>query len=162
MAYTINKTDGTVIATIQDSTLDTSTSLSLFGANYSGWGEILNENLVKLLENNASTASPTAPLKGELWFDNNTGQLKVYNGTQFTPTGGAQSSATVPSNPSVGDLWLDATNDQVFVYTGDSRSHQVNDRWELLGPVFTAGQTLSGWLIETLASSGGNKVVSSM
>ena len=32
----------------------------------------------------------------------------------------------------------------------------------MIGPAFTAGQTQSGWKIETLASSGGNKVVSSM
>ena len=162
MAYTINKTDGTVVATITDGTIDNSTSLTLFGQNYSGFGELLNENLVKLLENSASTSSPTAPLLGELWFDKNTNQIKVYNGTQFTPTGGAQSSATIPLSPSAGDLWLDATNDQVFVYTGDSRSHQINDKWELVGPVHTAGQTQSGWVIETLASSGGNKVVASM
>ncbi len=162
MAYTINKTDGTVVATIADGTINTSTSLTLFGQNYSGFGELLNENLIKLLENSSSTSSPTNPLKGELWFDNNTGQLKVYNGTQFEPTGGAQSSATKPSNPSIGDLWLDSTNDQVFVYTGDSRTHQINDEWELLGPAFTASQTQSGFVIETIASSGGDKVVASM
>ena len=162
MAYTINKTDGTIVATIADGTIDTSTSLTLFGQNYSGFGELLNENLVKLLENSSSTSSPTSPLKGELWFDNNTGQLKVYNGSQFEPTGGAQASATAPSSPSIGDLWLDSTNDQVFVYTGDSRTHQINDEWELLGPAFTAGQTQSGFVIETIASSGGDKVCASM
>tara|TARA_S200000501_G_scaffold266951_1_gene250650 strand:+ start:527 stop:1942 length:1416 start_codon:yes stop_codon:yes gene_type:complete len=162
MAYTINKTDGTIVATIADGTIDTSTSLTLFGQNYSGFGELLNENLVKLLENSSSTSSPTAPIKGELWFDNNTGQLKVYNGSQFEPTGGAQASASQPSNPSIGDLWLDSTNDQVFVYTGDSRSHQINDEWELLGPAFTASQTQSGFVIETIGSAGGDKVVASM
>ena len=162
MAYTINKTDGSVVATITDGTVDNSTTLSLFGKSYSGFGEALNENLVKLLENAASTSAPTAPLKGELWFDTSTNQVKVYDGTSFKPTGGAKSSASLPSSPSAGDLWLDATNDQVFVYTGDSRSHQVNDEWELVGPAFTAGQTQSGWKIETLASSGGDKVVSSM
>ena len=162
MAYTINKTDGTVIATITDGTIDTSTSLTLFGKSYSGFGELLNEDLVKLLENSASTSQPTAPLRGELWFDTNTNSLKVYDGTSFEPTGGAQSSATKPTNPTAGDLWLDATNDQVFVYTGDTRAHQTHDKWELIGPVFTAGQTRSGWEIETLASSGGNKVVASM
>ena len=162
MAYTINKTDGSVVATITDGTVDNSTTLSLFGKSYSGFGEALNENLVKLLENAASTSAPTAPLKGELWFDTSTNQVKVYDGTSFKPTGGAKSSASLPSSPSAGDLWLDATNDQVFVYTGDSRSHQVNDEWELVGPSFTAGQTQSGWKIETLASSGGDKVVSSM
>ena len=162
MAYTINKTDGTVVTTIPDGTVDNTTSLQLFGQSYSGFGEALNENLVKLLENAASTSAPISPLRGELWFDTNTNQIKVYDGTSFKPTGGARGSTTVPTSPSVGDLWLDSTNDQVFVYTGDSRSHQVNDKWELLGPAFTAGQTESGWRIETLASSGGDKVVSSM
>ena len=50
MAYTINRTDGTAIATITDGTVDNSTSLTLFGKSYSGFGEGLNENLVKLLE----------------------------------------------------------------------------------------------------------------
>mgnify|MGYP003972350213 FL=1 len=162
MAYTINKTDGTILTTITDGTVDNTTSLQLFGKSYSGFGEGLNENLVKLLENAASTAAPAAPLKGELWFDTTSNQIKVYDGTSFKPTGGAKASSSLPTSPSVGDLWLDSTNDQVFVYTGDARSHQVNSEWELVGPAFTAGQTESGWKIETLASSGGNKVVSSM
>ena len=162
MPYTINRTDGTIIATIQDGTSDNSTSLTLFGKSFSNFGEALNEDLVKLLENSASTSSPTAPLKGELWFDTTTNQIKVYDGSSFKPTGGAKASATVPTGPSVGDLWLDSTHDQVFVYTGDSRTHQVNDKWELVGPAFTASQTQSGWKIETLASSAGNRIVSSM
>ena len=162
MAYTINKTDGTIVTTITDGTVDNTTTLQLFGKSYSGFGEGLNENLVKLLENAASTAAPSAPLKGELWFDTTSNQIKVYDGTSFKPTGGAKATSSLPTNPSAGDLWLDPTNDQVFVYTGDARSHQVNSEWELIGPAFTAGQTESGWKIETLASSGGNKVVSSM
>ncbi len=162
MAYTINRTDGTIVATITDGTINTSTSLTLFGKSYSGFGELLNEDLVKLLENSASTSAPTAPLRGELWFDTNVNQLKVYDGTQFEPTGGAQASTSAPTSPTVGDLWLNSSDDQVFVYTGDTRSHQATSGWELIGPVFTAGQTRSGWVIETLASSGGNKVVASM
>ena len=154
MAYTINKTDGTVVTTITDGTVDNTTSLQLFGKSYSGFGEGLNENLVKLLENAASTSAPTAPLKGELWFDTTTNQLKVYDGTSFKPTGGSKSSSTQPTSPSAGDLWHDTANDQVSVYTGSA--------WLLVGPVYTSGQTLSGWKIETLASAGGNKVVSSM
>ena len=111
MAYTINKTDGTVVATITDGTIDTSTSLTLFGKSYSGFGELLNENLVKLLENQTSTASPTAPLKGELWFDANTNQLKVYDGSAFKPTGGAKSQSAEPSSASAGDLWHDSDDD---------------------------------------------------
>ena len=154
MAYTINKTDGTVVTTITDGTVDNTTSLQLFGKSYSGFGEGLNENLVKLLENAASTSAPTAPLKGELWFDTTTNQLKVYDGTSFKPTGGSKSSSSQPTSPSAGDLWHDTANDQVSVYTGSA--------WLLVGPVYTSGQTLSGFKIETLASAGGNKVVSSM
>jgi hypothetical protein len=154
MAYTINKTDGTVVATITDGTVDNTTSLQLFGKSYSGFGEGLNENLVKLLENSASTAQPTAPLKGELWMDTATAQLKVYDGTSFKPTGGAKSQATAPTSASAGDLWVDSDDDQLYLYTGSA--------WLLAGPVYTSGQTQSGWKIETLASSGGNKVVSSM
>ena len=36
MAYTINKTDGTVLATVADGTLDTTTNLNLIGKNYAG------------------------------------------------------------------------------------------------------------------------------
>jgi len=154
MAYTINRTDGTIVTTITDGTVDNTTSLQLFGKSFSGFGEGLNENLVKLLENAASTSAPTAPLKGELWFDTTTNQLKVYDGTSFKPTGGAKTSATQPTSPSAGDLWHDSSNDQLFLYTGSA--------FLLVGPVFTSGQTLSGFQIETLASSGGNKVVASM
>jgi len=154
MAYTINKTDGTVVTTITDGTVDNTTSVQLFGKSYSGFGEGLNENLIRLLENSASTSAPTAPLKGELWFDTSTGQLKVYDGTSFEPSAGAKSQASAPTSPSAGDLWHDSDDDQLYIYTGSA--------FQLVGPVYTAGQTLSGWLIETLASSGGNKVVSSM
>ena len=97
MAYTINKTDGSVLATITDGTINNTSSLTLFGKSYSGFGELLNENLVKLLENQSSTSTPTAPLKGELWFDANTNQLKVYNGTTWNPSGGSKASATAPT-----------------------------------------------------------------
>ena len=154
MAYTINKTDGSVVTTITDGTVDNTTSLQLFGKSFSGFGEGLNENLVKLLENAASTSAPTAPLTGELWFDTNTAQLKVYDGSAFKPTGAAKSQASAPTSASAGDLWHNSTDDQLYVYTGSA--------FLLVGPVYTAGQTLSGWKIETLGSSGGDKVVSSM
>ena len=154
MAYTINKTDGSIVATITDGTINNSTSLTLFGKSYSGFGELLNENLIKLLENQSSTAAPSAPLKGELWFDTNTAQLKVYDGSAFKPTGGAKSQSAEPSSASAGDFFHDTDLDQIFFYTGSA--------WQLLGPVFNSTQTLSGWQVETLASGSGDKTVSSM
>ena len=158
MAYNIKTTDGSpafgTAGEIQDGTINNSTSLILFGKSYSNFGEPLNENLIKLLENSASTSAPAAPLRGELWFDTNTGQLKVYDGSAFEPAGGANSSASQPVSPTAGDLWHETGTDQIHVYTGTA--------WQLVGPVYTSGQTLSGWKIETLGSAGGNKVVSSM
>ncbi|SVD34464.1 uncharacterized protein METZ01_LOCUS387318, partial [marine metagenome] len=34
MAYTINKTDGTILASVNDGVLDTTSSMSLIGRNY--------------------------------------------------------------------------------------------------------------------------------
>jgi len=158
MAYIINKTDGAHAFSpdgrIIDGDSNNSTSLVLFGKGYSGFGEYLNENLVKLLENSASSAAPAAPLRGELWFDTTTNQLKVYDGTAFKPSGGSKSQSAEPTSASAGDLWTDSDDSQLYVYDGSS--------WILIGPSHTSGQLLSGWKIETLSSGGGNKVVSSM
>jgi len=92
MAYQINKTDGTIVATVADGQIDQlSTDLTLIGKNYSGFGEALNENLIKLLENFASTTRPTHPIRGQIWFDVSELKLKVYSGTGFQPV----SSATI-------------------------------------------------------------------
>ncbi len=154
MAYTINRTDGTVVATITDGTLNNSTSLTLFGKSYSGFGEALNENLVKLLENSSSSSAPVAPLPGELWFDTSSKSIKVYDGTSFKPTGGARAQGTQPTSSSAGDLWLDTDDNQVYAYTGSE--------WKLVGPVYTDTQQLSGWKVEDIQYSGGTHTVSSM
>ena len=59
MAYVINRSDGTAFTTLQDSTIDTTSSLTLVGRNYIGYGEIQNENFLFLLEN-FSTSSLSA------------------------------------------------------------------------------------------------------
>ena len=69
MAYTINKSDGTVAATVNDGTLNTETSIQLIGRNYEGYGEAFNENLVKLMENFSNSTNPLNAIEGQLWFD---------------------------------------------------------------------------------------------
>ena len=156
MAYIVNKTDGSQLVSITDGTVDNTTSLYLFGKSYSGYGEYLNEDLVRLLENSAATASPAAPLRGECWFDTNTNQLKVYDGTAFKPTGGAKSQSAQPTSASAGDLWINSDDDQLYFRTSSST-------WQLVGPVYSKGQTLSGWKVETINDSfGSSRVISSM
>lgn len=78
MAYTIVKSDGTVLTTIADGQINTtSTSLQLPGKNFAGYGQYLDTNFVHLVENFADTEPPANPLRGQLWYNTNTQQLFV-------------------------------------------------------------------------------------
>jgi len=78
MAYTIVKSDGTVLTTIADGTINTtSTSLGLPGRNYAGYGQSLDTNFVHMVENFADNAPPSNPLRGQLWFNTNNSTLYV-------------------------------------------------------------------------------------
>ena len=70
MAYTIVKSDGVVLTSIADGTINTSsTSLGLPGRNYAGYGQTLDTNQVHILENFAASTPPANPLRGQLWFN---------------------------------------------------------------------------------------------
>ena len=78
MAYTIVKSDGTVLTTIADGTINTtSTTLGLPGRNYAGYGQSLDTNFTHLLENFADGNVPSNPIRGQLWYDTNNSILKV-------------------------------------------------------------------------------------
>lgn len=149
MAFTINKTDGTILATVQDGTLDQTTNLSLFGKNYAGYGELLNENQVKLLENFANTTenAPDKPLTGQLFYDTTKGQIQVYDGSVFKAASGSIVSTTQPTIGSTGDLWFDSTNEQIYVYNGSS--------WILVGPIASAGAGTTGSISATITDTTG-------
>jgi hypothetical protein len=137
MAYQINKTDGTIVATVADGQIDTlSTDITLIGKNYSGFGEAFNENLVKILENFASTTEPLRPLRGQVWFDNAENKLKVYNGTVFIPVSSATISSTQPETLSIGDLWFDDVGAQLYFFDGTQPI--------LIGPSYSTAQGKSG------------------
>jgi hypothetical protein len=145
MAYTINLTDGTVFAVIADGTINTSSSMTLIGKNYAGYGDFLDENFMHLLENSSNTTAPGAPLTGQLWWDKTNGLLKVYNGTIFKTISAATSSSTAPNFAVQGDLWYDTTNAQLKVYTGTT--------WLLVGPQFTAGTGVTGAIVDTIVDN---------
>jgi len=114
MAYIINLTNGTQLASVEDGTIDQSTTLKLVGKNYAGYGEIQNENFVHLLENFSSANQPASPLSGQIWFDSSVKKLKFYDGTKFRTTGGAEVSTTQPVGLTTGDFWWDTTNNQLY------------------------------------------------
>jgi hypothetical protein len=78
MAYTIVKSNGQVLTTIPDGTINTaSTSLALPGRNYAGYGQYIDTNMVWLTENFANTSPPPNPLQGQLWYNTNANTLYV-------------------------------------------------------------------------------------
>ena len=148
MAYTINKTSGTVLASVADGTINSSIAdLTLIGKNYSGYGDALNENFVKLLENFSNTTAPSSPLAGQLWWDSTNNLLKVYTGSTFKTVSSSTASASAPASGVVGDLWWDTANSQLKIYNGAS--------WTLVGPAFSSGAGQSGPVIESINDGGG-------
>jgi len=156
MAYLINKSDGSVLTTVSDGQIDNlTTDLTLIGKNYSGFGEAFNENLVKLLENFSSTARPTKPVRGQIWFDVAELKLKVYNGTAFQPVSSATIAANQPTTLTPGDLWFDDTNKQLYFYDGTNTL--------LLGPSYGVSQGLSGIKVTTILDTlNQSKVITSL
>lgn len=137
MSYIVNKTDGSVLTEIVDGTIDqTATDLTLIGKNSINYGEFINENLVRLLENFANTSQPNNPIEGQLWFDTSEGRLKVYDGTGFKVSGGTVVASTVPSSLAKGDIWIDSTRQQLYFNDGVATL--------LAGPAYTAQQGVSG------------------
>lgn len=148
MAYNITLTNGNAYATVNDGTIVTNTStITLVGKNYAGYGAVLDENFVHLMENSASTTAPTGAVVGQLWYNSATNQMQVYNGTVFRSLSAVTSSNAAPSltagyNANSGDLWYDTVNAQLNVYTGNS--------WLVTGPAFTSSQGTSGAIVATV------------
>jgi hypothetical protein len=151
MTYQINKTDGSLLAEVIDSAVDqTATDLALIGKNVTGYGEYLNENFVKLLENFASTSEPNNPITGQVWYDTSENRLKVYDGNGFRIGAGPIVSNTAPLTPVQGDFWIDSAEDQLYFYDGIDRT--------LAGPIYKrVSQGKSGFEINTIADIDGNQ-----
>jgi hypothetical protein len=146
MSYTINLTDGAIFAVIPDGTINTSSSMTLVGKNYAGYGQFLDTNFVHLLENSSNTTPPGAPLTGQLWWDSGNNLLQVYNGSQWKTISSATSSATAPTGNVEGDLWYDSTNQQLKVWTGTT--------WLLIGPNYSQGTGVTGAFANVIVDTG--------
>lgn len=130
MPYTVNFTDSDnkTPITVFDNTSSTDTSLKFPGRNVTGYGQIIAENFLALLENFASATQPVNPVEGQLWYDSQNSVLKLYDNVTWTAASGIQKGPSEPptSESKVGELWVDTTNQQLRIYTGQ--------RWILVGP----------------------------
>jgi hypothetical protein len=149
MPYTIRKTDGSIIATIPDGTVDnSSTSLFLLGKNYSGFGTDLNTDLIYLLENFAYTSPPSNMLTGQLWYNTGSGRINVFDGSIWRPVGAPFVSSNRPASLVQGDLWIDTANQQLSFYDGINLI--------TAGPSYSQSQGRTGFIPTTIVDTVGN------
>ena len=151
MTYQVNFTDkeNRQPITVFDNTSSTDTSLIFPGRNVTGYGQIIAENFLHLLENFASSAKPVNPTEGQLWYDNENQVLMVCispGDDEWKAAGNVQRSPTEP--PSAvsknGELWVDTNSQQLYIFSGS--------RWILVGPNFSSGLR-SGPIIESITDS---------
>lgn len=155
MAYNITQTNGAELISggLTDGTIDnTTTSLTLVGKNYPGYGTFLNQNMVRMVENFANGSSPTGPLPGQLWWDTSTKLMKINTATTkgaasqaFKSLATMTSSASSPNNPVTGEQWWDTSNLQLKVYNGTS--------WTTVGPAATSSTGNTGAIPDTIVAS---------
>jgi len=138
MAYILNKTDGTALVTVANNSTTADTySVTFIGKNYLAYGEALNESLLHLLENSASTTNnrPENPVIGQTWYNKTDKTLYVCyqeaagtTAALFQALAKSNSSFSQPSNPIIGDLWYDRANEVFKFY------RSVAAGWDILGP----------------------------
>lgn len=151
MSYNITKSNGVTIGTIADGTYNnTATSLTLVGRNFSNYGQIMTNNLVRLIENSAYSISPTAPLEGQLWWNTSDKRLRVYGDSTigWKIVSSCTSQVTAPSTTVAGDLWWDSAEEQLYVYNGTSPYSSAG--WIMVGPPYKKSKGKSGAIWEQI------------
>jgi|Laugrespbdmm15sd_2_1035082.scaffolds.fasta_scaffold01783_3 microcystin-dependent protein len=154
MPYNVNFTDKTTTPiTVYDNVTDESTDLKFPGRNVTGYGQIIAENFLHLLENFAGANKPPNSVEGQLWYDTTNGTLMINDGTGdngWKAAGNIQKSPTAPniSEDKVGEIWVDTIKQQLYVWSGKT--------WVLVGPQFSTENGLrTGTVVETINDTDG-------
>ena len=165
MAYTVNKTDGSVFASVADGAINTTSSLTLIGRNTTNYGEYIAENTIKHLENFAHTTAPSTPLTGQVWFNKNDSTLRVYNGSDWERTSAVEVKSTaISTNLTEGSMYFDTTDDELKVYANSSFKSAVIPGGTVTdiytGNAMTGSASIYGAKLDTLfLKTSGSKIV---
>ena len=165
MAYTVNKTDGSVFASVADGAINTTSSLTLIGRNTTNYGEYIAENTIKHLENFAHTTAPSTPLTGQVWFNKNDSTLRVYNGSDWERTSAVEVKSTaISTNLTEGSMYFDTKDDELKVYANSAFKSAVIPGGTVTdiytGNAMTGSSSIYGAKLDTLfLKTSGSKIV---
>jgi microcystin-dependent protein len=139
MTYNVNFTNPNIDPLqVRDNIVNEQTSLKFPGRNYTGYGQIIAENFLHLLENFANDTPPENPVAGQLWYDTTEGVTQLKINVDGTPSGWQQAGglkkgvveptfgASLP-----GDLFVNTSTQQLYLFSGAT--------WVLVGPKFSSG-----------------------
>ena len=130
--YVITDTRGVDQFVIKAGETNSDTDLKLPGKGAVVWGENLDENSYRLMENfaveesspgNSQDASTTNgnginnPLEGQNWWNITQKKLYVFDGSNWQKIG-TSTGSVAPTPASEGDLWFDDIAQQLKVYNG--------------------------------------------
>jgi microcystin-dependent protein len=148
MPYIVNFTDSTTKTpiTVFDNTTSEDTSVRFPGRNVAGYGQIIAENFLHLLENFASPEAPINPVEGQLWYNSTDEILLIWDNTSWKAASNIQRSGAEPPAESSrnGELWVDTVSQQLYIFSGS--------RWILVGPNFSTGLR-SGPIVESITDT---------
>ncbi len=70
----------------------------------------------------ATEEQPNDPGKGDQWFDPSTGNLLIWNGSEWVIVGGGDNKIpildTPPENPELGEQWFSSTDGYLYIWYG--------------------------------------------
>lgn len=121
MPYIIANSDGTIIYTVADNTVDETTfDLAMIGQGVSNYGEFQAQNTLRHLENFASAAAPDSPVIGQLWYDKASDIMRVWDGDLWRASTGIAIGPenTRPRENLAGTTFFNTSNNKLEIHDG--------------------------------------------
>jgi hypothetical protein len=144
MSYIVNKSNGSLVTVVEDAAINNDTSIGLLGRGVTSYGEVMAENLVKIMENfaNESLSPPLTPLAGQLWWNTDTSTLRAFDGSNWVVPVSTDFYSTL--NNTTGTASITITNDTgITIGSTAAASLAVQGGQVVLGVSLTPGNKVT-------------------
>lgn len=122
--YILNFSDNSVKPplVVQPRALNTDTTLNLYGRGAASYGEAIQENMLRLLENSCSPTPPPRATLGQFWYSNITKTVAVC--TSVAPLVWTEvniiTAASSPTTTVIGTMWFNTTAATLNFWSGSA------------------------------------------